>query len=48
VHDPVRVLWEDLEHLRGMNSEQLFGLGLEPVMTTSEFAEYLGVHVQAV
>lgn len=31
-----------------MNSECLPGLGLEPVLTTSELAEYLGVHVQAI
>ncbi|TFB97875.1 AlpA family transcriptional regulator [Cryobacterium sp. HLT2-28] len=31
-----------------MDSERLFGLGLEPVLTTSELAEYLGVHVQAI
>ena len=48
MHDPVRVVWDDLEHLRVMNSERLFGLGLEPVLTTSELAEYLGVQVQAI
>ncbi|MEC5177679.1 excisionase family DNA binding protein [Cryobacterium sp. MP_M5] len=48
VHDPVRVSWGDLEHLRVMNAELLSGLGLEPVLTTSELAEYLGVHVQAI
>lgn len=31
-----------------MNTERLSGLGLEPVLTTSELAEYLGVHVQAI
>jgi hypothetical protein len=31
-----------------MNTERLSGLGLEPVVTTSELAEYLGVHVQAI
>ena len=31
-----------------MNREQLSGLGLEPMLTTSELAEYLGVHVQAI
>ncbi|GAA1812372.1 helix-turn-helix domain-containing protein [Agromyces neolithicus] len=31
-----------------MNSERLSGLGLEPMLTTSELAEYLGVHVQAI
>ncbi|TFC61200.1 DNA-binding protein [Cryobacterium sp. TMT2-15-1] len=31
-----------------MNAESLLGLGLEPVLTTSELAEYLGVHVQAI
>ena len=47
VHDRVRSVWSDLEHLRVMDTERLFGLGLEPVLTTSELAEYLGVHVQA-
>ena len=32
----------------GMDSERLSGLGLEPILTTSELAEYLGVHVQAI
>jgi excisionase family DNA binding protein len=31
-----------------MDTERLSGLGLEPVITTSELAEYLGVHVQAI
>ncbi|MEO6199586.1 MAG: hypothetical protein ABIX44_00320 [Cryobacterium sp.] len=31
-----------------MDAERLAGLGLEPVITTSELAEYLGVHVQAI
>lgn len=31
-----------------MDTERLAGLGLEPVLTTSELAEYLGVHVQAI
>ncbi|TFD63767.1 DNA-binding protein [Cryobacterium sp. Hb1] len=31
-----------------MDTEKLFGLGLEPVLTTSELAEYLGVQVQAI
>jgi excisionase family DNA binding protein len=31
-----------------MDTERLFGLGLEPVLTTSELAAYLGVHVQAI
>ena len=31
-----------------MNAELLSGLGLEPVLTTSELAEYFGVHVQAI
>jgi excisionase family DNA binding protein len=48
VHDPVRVAWSDLDHLQVMDNERLSGLGLEPVVTTSELAEYLGVHVQAI
>jgi len=31
-----------------MDSERFSGLGLEPMLTTSELAEYLGVHVQAI
>jgi len=31
-----------------MDTERLSGLGLEPVLTTSGLAEYLGVHVQAI
>lgn len=31
-----------------MDTERLSGLGLEPVLTTSELADYLGVHVQAI
>ena len=30
-----------------MDTARFSGLGLEPVLTTSELAEYLGVHVQA-
>ncbi|TFC83823.1 DNA-binding protein [Cryobacterium sinapicolor] len=30
-----------------MDTERLTGLGLEPVLTTSELAEYLGLQVQA-
>ncbi|WP_308196459.1 helix-turn-helix domain-containing protein [Cryobacterium zhongshanensis] len=46
--DLVRPVWSDLEHLQVMDNKHLFGLGLEPVLTTSELAEYLGVHVQAI
>ncbi|MDF0513905.1 hypothetical protein PX701_09770 [Agromyces sp. H3Y2-19a] len=31
-----------------MDTERLSRLGLEPVLTSSELAEYLGVHVQAI
>ncbi|MFF2276167.1 helix-turn-helix domain-containing protein [Agromyces sp. NPDC058126] len=31
-----------------MDTERFAGLGLEPVLTTSELTEYLGVHVQAI
>jgi len=31
-----------------MDTEKLLGLGLEPVLTTSELAEYVGVQVQAI
>ena len=48
VHEPVRFTWGALGHLRVMDTERLSGLGLEPVLTTSELAAYLGVHVQAI
>jgi len=48
VFDSPRFVWDDLGHLRGMDTERYLGLGLEPVLTTSELAEYLGVHVQAI
>ncbi|GAA1817925.1 helix-turn-helix domain-containing protein [Agromyces neolithicus] len=31
-----------------MDTERFSGLGLEPILTTSELADYLGVHVQAI
>ena len=31
-----------------MDTEKLFKFGLEPVLTTSELAEYLGVQVQTI
>ncbi|WP_228479327.1 helix-turn-helix transcriptional regulator [Microbacterium atlanticum] len=43
-----RFTWGHLAHLFDMNTERLAGLGLEPMLTTSELAEYLGVHVQAI
>ena len=48
VHARVRPSWAGLEHLWGMDTEQFSGLGLEPVLTTSELAEYLGVQVQTI
>lgn len=47
-HGPVRASWGGLEHLPAMDTERFLGLGLEPILTTSELAEYLGVHVQAI
>ena len=41
-------IWNGLEHLSVMDTERLAGLGLEPVLTTRELADYLGVHVQAI
>jgi excisionase family DNA binding protein len=35
-------------HLWCMDTQRFAGFGLEPVLTTSELAEYLGVHVQAI
>ena len=48
VHGRVRVTWMGLAHLWVMDTHTLSRLGLEPVLTTSELAEYLGVHVQAI
>jgi len=31
-----------------MDTQRLSGLGLEPVLTTSELAEYLGVNAQTI
>ena len=44
----VRALWSGLAHLWVMDTQTLSRLGLEPVLTTSELAEYLGVNVQAI
>ena len=43
-----RFVWDRPAHLMDMNTERLAGLGLEPMLTTSELADYLGVHVQAI
>lgn len=42
VHDPVRSSWGALGHLPNMDALTLFGLGLEPMLTTSELAERYG------
>ena len=43
-----RLVWDVLGHLCVMDSERISGLGLEPMLTTSELAEYLGVQAQAI
>ena len=43
VHGRFRLVWDVLGHLCVMDSERISGLGLEPMLTTSELAEYLGV-----
>ena len=48
VFERSRTTWDGLVYLGGMDTQRLSGLGLEPVLTTSELAEYLGVHVQAI
>ena len=35
-------------HLSSMDTERTAALGLEPLLTTSELADYLGVNVQAI
>ncbi|MHC3000584.1 hypothetical protein OB08_16195 [Microbacterium sp. HJ5] len=45
---PPRLSCVCLEHLAVTDSEQLSGLGLEPMVTASELAEYLRVDVQAI
>ena len=48
VFERFRTIWDGLAYLGVMDTQRLSGLGLEPVLTTSELAEYLGVHVQAI
>lgn len=48
VFESSRFVWDRLGHLCVIDTERLAGLGLEPVLTTRELAEYLGVHVQAI
>lgn len=48
VLDSIRSVWSRFGHLRVMEPERISGLGLEPMLTTSELAEYVGVHVQAI
>jgi hypothetical protein len=47
VRDASRFVSGALAYLCGMDTERLSGLGLEPVLTTSELAEYLSMHAQA-
>ncbi len=47
-HGWPRFSWNGLAYLLGMNAERLTAIGLEPVLTTCELAEYLGVQVQAI
>ena len=37
-----------LVHLLCMDTERALALGLEPLLTTSELADYLGLRVQAI
>jgi excisionase family DNA binding protein len=39
--------WDRPGHLSVMDHERILALGLEPMLTTSELADYLGVNVQA-
>ena len=48
VFDRSRLVWDRLVHLLRVDSERFPGLGLEPMLTTSELAEYLGVNVQTI
>jgi len=45
---PARTIWDGLGHLGVMDTERLSGLGLEPILTTRELADYLGLNVQAI
>ena len=45
---PARLIWDGLGHLGVMDTERLSGLGLEPILTTRELADYLGLNVQAI
>ncbi|MFD3444353.1 hypothetical protein ACFDTO_07120 [Microbacteriaceae bacterium 4G12] len=44
----IRLTWDGLEHNFSMDPEWLPGLGFETVLTTSELAEYRGMHVRAI
>jgi excisionase family DNA binding protein len=46
--DASRTAWGRLAHLLCMDTERTAELGLEPLLTTSELADYLGVRVQAI
>jgi predicted DNA-binding transcriptional regulator AlpA len=48
VFDASRMVWGRLAHLLCMDTERTAELGLEPLLTTSELADYLGVRVQAI
>ena len=43
-----RYVWSDLAHLGCMDIDKAVELGLDPLLTTSELADYLGVKVQAI
>lgn len=43
-----RYVWDDLAHLGCMDIDKAVELGLDPLLTTSELADYLGVKVQAI
>jgi excisionase family DNA binding protein len=45
---PARPIWDGPGHLGVMDTERLSGLGLEPILTTRELADYLGLNVQAI
>lgn len=40
--------WTDRAHLSRMDIQRTAALGLDPLLTTSELADYLGVQVQAI
>ena len=46
--EPAGASWGRLVHLLVMDTQRTSALGLEPLLTTGELADYLGVRAQAI